>query len=262
MQPLYDSIGTTYSATRRADPSIAREIARSAAVRPGATFLDVACGTGNYTCALAGIGGIWHGTDISAVMLKKAAERSTSISWVQSSVNALPYKDSSFEGAVCSLAIHHFADLPSPFHEIWRVLRQGRFVIFTSFPEQMRGYWLCHYFPEMMQHLIEKRPARDSVTRSLRSAGFEIREIIPFHVTSELQDLFLYSGKDRPELYFDPVLRANISSFAELCPPDELHEGLISLRDDLESGKFQRITNGYRSENGDYAYVIAEKLGD
>ena len=126
----------------------------------------------------------------------------------------------------------------------------------------MRGYWLCHYFPQMMQNYIETRPARDSVTRSLRYAGFETKEIIPFHVTNELQDLFFFGGKDRPELYFDPVFRANMSPFATLCSPDELHEGFISLRDDLDSGKFQSVANGYRSENGDYAYVIAEKIHD
>jgi ubiquinone/menaquinone biosynthesis C-methylase UbiE len=262
MQPLYDSIGSSYSATRRADPSIAREIARLVQLRPEAKFLDVACGTGNYTCALGSIGGIWHGTDISAVMLKKAAERSASISWVLSSVNALPYGDGSFDGAVCSLAIHHFPDLSSSFQEVWRVLGRGRFVIFTSFPEQMRGYWLCHYFPRMMQRYIEKRPARDAVTRSLRAAGFEIKEVNPFHVTSELQDLFFYSGKDRPELYFDTVFRANMSPFAALCSPDELRAGLVSLRDDLDSGKFQGVASGYSSENGDYAYVVAEKPQD
>ena len=79
MQPLYDSIGSSYSATRRADPSITREIARLVEIRPEAKFLDVACGTGNYSCALASIGGVWHGTDISTVMLRKAAERSTCI---------------------------------------------------------------------------------------------------------------------------------------------------------------------------------------
>jgi ubiquinone/menaquinone biosynthesis C-methylase UbiE len=160
MQPLYNSIGSTYGATRRADPAIAGQVSRLVNCASGSRFLDVACGTGNYTCALAASGGEWHGTDISEVMLKQAQEKSSGIKWSVGSVESLPYQDGYFDGVVCSLAIHHFAELDTPFREVWRVLNKGHFVIFTAFPEQMRSYWLCHYFPEMMQRSCEKMPSK------------------------------------------------------------------------------------------------------
>lgn len=259
MKPLYDSIGSKYGATRRADPTIARELARLVRVKDGSSFLDVACGTGNYTCALAALGGRWHGTDISDVMLKQAAEKTSDVEWRIASSNALPFPDGSFGGVVCSLAIHHFPELSLSFREVWRVLRKGRFVIFTAFPEQMHGYWLCHYFPEMMRRSVESMPAKESVTAALLSAGFEIENITPFHVTKQLQDLFLYAGKERPELYLDPIVRTNISSFASLCAAQELHAGLRALRADLESGQFQSVAQRHSSDTGDYAYLVARK---
>ena len=259
MQPLYDSIGSTYSATRRADPAIAQEIARLVGNSDGSRFLDVACGTGNYTRALAAFGGQWYGTDISEVMLKQAIEKNSNIEWKSSSADSLPYQESFFEGVVCSLAIHHFPELISPFREVWRVLAKGNFVIFTAFPEQMQSYWLCRYFPEMMRHSIEKMPSQQSVVVSLQSTGFEIERITPFFVTNQLQDLFLYSGKERPEFYLDPVVRANISSFASLCTAEELDEGLHALRADLDSEQFKDVAQHYSSPAGDYAYVVARK---
>jgi ubiquinone/menaquinone biosynthesis C-methylase UbiE len=259
MQPLYNSIGSTYGATRRADPAIARQISRLVNCTSGSRFLDVACGTGNYTCALAALGGEWHGTDISEVMLKQAMEKNSGIEWAVGSIESLPYQDGLFDGIVCSLAIHHFAELDTPFREVWRVLKKGKFVIFTAFPEQMQNYWLCHYFPEMMRRSCEKMPSKQSVVASLQLAGFEIASVNPFLVTNQLQDLFLYSGKERPEFYLDPVVRANISSFASLCAAEELEQGLLALRADIASKRFNEVSQHYKSRLGDYAYVVATK---
>jgi ubiquinone/menaquinone biosynthesis C-methylase UbiE len=259
MQPLYDQIGSTYGGTRRADPAITHELFRLLNDGINSRFLDLACGTGNYTCALAALSGNWHGTDISEVMLKQAVEKNPSIEWKVSSAESLPYQDGLFDGIVCSLAIHHFSELGRPFREVWRVLNNGRFVIFTAFPEQMQSYWLCHYFPEMMRRSCQKMPSRQSVTAALELAGFGIEQVIPFFVTNQLQDLFLYSGKERPEFYLDPATRANISSFASLCSAEELQQGILALRADIETGRFREVSQQYQSTLGDYAFIVAGK---
>lgn len=262
MQPLYNEIGSTYCATRRADPFIAKTLARLVKVQKGHRFLDLACGTGNYTTALAEIGGEWHGCDISEVMINQARSKSSLIGWQLSKADSLPYQSKYFDGAMCTLAIHHFPDLLKPFQEVHRVLEQGVFVLFTAFSEQMEGYWLCHYFPEMMKSSIAQMPAQALVTTALQSSGFEIEKIEPFYITNELQDLFLYSGKDNPNQYLDPAVRANISSFASRCSKGELASGLERLSRDIESGEFSRVAASYQSTQGDYAYVVARKRSD
>ncbi|MFD1121418.1 class I SAM-dependent methyltransferase [Methylophilus flavus] len=267
MQPLYDTIGLSYSQTRCADAAITATLAELLAVQAQGDYLDLACGSGNYTLALAALAGAWHGVDISETMIRQAsAHRASqqhphhsSIHWQLGKANALPYANDFFDGVICTLAIHHFADLHQSFREVHRVMHEGRFVLFTAFPKQMRGYWLCHYFPQMMKRAIAQMPTEAAVTNALHAAGFEVERVVPFCVSNALEDLFLYSGKARPEQYLDPQVRANMSSFASLCCDTELAAGLQRLKQDIESGAFSQVADSYRIGQGDYAYVVARK---
>ena len=51
MEPIYNRIGAGYDATRRADPYIAGKLDSYLSTKDGLSYLDVACGTGNYTVA-------------------------------------------------------------------------------------------------------------------------------------------------------------------------------------------------------------------
>jgi ubiquinone/menaquinone biosynthesis C-methylase UbiE len=261
MTTLYDHIGSTYARSRHADPALVHTIAQHIELSSSGTYLDVACGTGNYTAALSSLGGTWNGVDISAVMLTQARSKTNAVSWLQSDATTLPFRNGLFDGAICTLAIHHFDDLERSFGEVRRVLRSGSFVIFTGLAEQMRRYWLCHYFPVMMARSIEKMPSEVQIRDALVRAGFSFVKVAPFYVTNELQDLFLYSGKYRPYLYLDSVVRANISSFATLAPSDELERGLAQLNTDLQDTAFASVQSRYNTEEGDYAFVVARTDG-
>jgi ubiquinone/menaquinone biosynthesis C-methylase UbiE len=194
-------------------------------------------------------------------MLAQARGKTSAITWCLASADSLPFSNATFDGAICTLAIHHFPALESSFTEVRRTLRSGSFVIFTGLAEQMRHYWLCHYFPEMMARSIEKMPSESTIRSALSRAGFRSAAVAPFFVTHGLQDLFLYSGKHRPELYLDSAIRANISSFAGLASTAELQEGLAQLTADLQSGAFASVKARYATEFGDYAYVTARADG-
>ena len=55
-EPIYNTIGKTYDTTRKADPEIAQKITRLLCVEPQKTYLDIGCGSGNYTGALNRLG--------------------------------------------------------------------------------------------------------------------------------------------------------------------------------------------------------------
>jgi ubiquinone/menaquinone biosynthesis C-methylase UbiE len=257
--PLYDRIGAGYDATRRADPAIVATLARLLGLSSAGNYLDLACGTGHYTAALAARGGRWHGIDASQRMLEPARRQGKGIDWRQGDASALPYEARHFDGVMCTLAIHHFADLHTAFTEVARVLDEGPFVLFTAFSEQMRHYWLWRYFPHMMAASTAQMPARDVVLEALAAAGFAESRIEPFQVRGSLQDLFLYAGRQRPSLYLDTAVRANISSFARLCPPGELHDGLAALQADLQAGRADALATMPDESAGDYAFVVARK---
>lgn len=256
----YDSIGIGYDATRRADPRIAAVLARLLEASPGQRLLDVACGTGNYTRALHDQGLDITGVDQSATMLDAARAKAPETAWHQADVAALPFADASFAGAICTLAIHHFTDLEVAFREVARVMDAGRLVILTSTPEQMRAYWLNHYFPDLMQRSIAQMPDMGAVRASLEQAGFGIEAVESWFIPPDPIDLFLYCGKHTPSLYLDPRVRAGISTFSALAARKEVDAGLGLLASDIETGEISRVMQGYASNLGDYTFIAARKL--
>ncbi|MDH3492315.1 MAG: class I SAM-dependent methyltransferase [Acidobacteriota bacterium] len=258
MQSKYDLIAEKYDATRCADGLILEKLVFHLRVEASGRYLDAACGSGNYTSALARKGGSWNGIDQSSVMLTKAKSKSASISWICGDVGRLPFSEGSFDGVVCTLAIHHFPSRLQAFREFRRVLARGRFVVFTSTREQMKGYWLSEYFPAAMERSREQMPDLGSIESDLLESGFEISETEPYFIHDGLQDLFLYCGKHRPEMYLDEDVRRGISTFSVLSDPDEIDSGCAKLGRDLESGKINEVIRKYENDLGDYCFVVCE----
>lgn len=241
MASLYDSIGKSYDTTRKADAEIARRLRNNLQVVDGSKILDIACGTGNYTIALQESGLQMVGSDISSEMLIKAKEKSNDIQWELADVKQLPYNDNSFSGATCILAIHHFDNLYTPFKEVYRVIDRGRFVIFTSSPEQINNYWLKEYFPEAIYKSAKQMPEVIEVSNTLIEVGFNIIGHETFLVQPDLQDFFLYSGKYEPRMYLNGKVRSGISTFANLASVEEIKKGCSQLKKDIETYKFEDI---------------------
>lgn len=259
--PTYEKIGHQYNLTRRADPFLVEQIANLLEIEPNSHYLDLACGTGNYTVALADRGGIWTGIDHSSVMIQTASGRSAQIDWQIADAEAIPFENESFDGAIVTLALHHFLDPVRVFHQLVRILKSGSpVVLFTATAEQMENYWLNHYFPQAMQRSIEQMPTLSQTLNYLEQGGFLVDRCQPYFVSPELQDFFLYSGKNRPEIYLDERVRQGSSTFASLANPNELIEGCTKLADDIISGRFNEIYQQYHDRNGDYIFIRAIKL--
>lgn len=92
-------------------------------------FLDVGCGEGYYTMALAKQAGITVGIDLSSSVLRvfRGLEEfpDDKIWLVNSDVERLPFEDSSFDKALCSHVLEHVLDDRAVLSEIYRVLRVG-----------------------------------------------------------------------------------------------------------------------------------------
>jgi ubiquinone/menaquinone biosynthesis C-methylase UbiE len=257
-QPLYDKIGATYDATRRAEPGIVDILVELLNLRTGGRVLDIGCGTGNYTTALQARGLAGLGLDRSGLMLRTADAKSGDLMLVGADAAALPFADESFAGAICTLAIHHFQDLEASFAEAARILHNGRLVILTQLPEQIMRYWLRAYFPRMIERSADQMPDWGTIEISLRRAGFRTWTQRLCWMPEQPVDLFLYSGKHQPHLYLDERVRANISSFANLANRDELGAGLERLKQDLARGRFEQATSEYEDVGGDYLFIAAQ----
>src|SRR6185369_9220401 len=140
---LYDDIGTGYNLTRRPDPFITEKLFHLLSPQKTKFYLDIGCGTGNYTVSLIERGYHFCGVDPSEQMLQEARARSGKACWSVGSSEKIFSDDKTFDGAIATLTIHHWNDLEKSFNELFRVLKEGsKFILFTSTPEQMKSYWL------------------------------------------------------------------------------------------------------------------------
>jgi SAM-dependent methyltransferase len=113
---LYDTIGTTYTATRRTEPRIAAQV--WAALGDARTVLNVGAGTGSYEPPDRKVWAV----EPSAVM---RAQRPTGAApCVAASAESLPFEDKSFDAAMAFATVHHWQDPIAGLLEMRRVARR------------------------------------------------------------------------------------------------------------------------------------------
>jgi SAM-dependent methyltransferase len=257
---IYNRIGNDYNGTRCADAFITSRLIALLAPNPDGLYLDIGCGTGNYTIALAEKGFDFYGVEPSAKMLNEAQSNNNNIKWLLGTAEQIPLPDNFFGGAIGTLTLHHWKDLNAAFKELNRVLRKQATIVFlTATPEQMKGYWLNHYFPEMLHKSIIQMPSIEVLKENMIKNGFEISNTEKYFIPDDLQDCFLYVGKNKPELYLDERIRKGISSFSALANVEEVELGLSELESDIKTGKFEEIKRKYHNNLGDYLFISAKK---
>jgi len=109
-----------------------------AGLEPGRA-LDAACGTGRQAAALADLGHDVIGIDGSPAMLEKARARVPQADFRIGELAALPFEASSFDLAVCSLALTHVEDPAPAIAELARVVRSGGRIVLSD----VHPYWVA-----------------------------------------------------------------------------------------------------------------------
>lgn len=164
----------------------AAELVSAAALRQGERVLDVACGTGIVARLAAdqvAPGGTVAGLDVNPAMLSVArsvAESSgRSIKWYESSAEAMPLPDASFDVVFCQLGLMFIADRAAAAREIRRVLVPGgRALVSTARPnalfDAMEAGIAHHIGPEAAGFVrqVFSLPEPTALERLLHDAGF------------------------------------------------------------------------------------------
>ncbi|GGS38299.1 class I SAM-dependent methyltransferase [Actinokineospora fastidiosa] len=217
---VYDTIGRTYTSTRRPDPRVAARI--TAALGDAATVVDVGAGAGSYeppTTVLA--------VEPSPTMIAQRPPGAAPA--VRAVAEAIPLPDKSVDAAMAVLTIHHWTDLAAGLAELRRVAR-SRVVILTWDQTVAREFWLLReYLPEA----IAIDDARAVPIDRLADALDARVEAVP--VPHDCTDGFLAAYWRRPAAYLDPAVRAGASGLAQ-TGDTRLRPGLARLEADLTSG--------------------------
>jgi SAM-dependent methyltransferase len=221
---LYDTIGATYTVTRRTEPRIAAKV--WAALGDARTVLNVGAGTGSYEP---------HGPDVTAVepsALMRAQRPSGAAPCVAAVAESLPFPDRSFDAAMAFSTIHHWPDPIAGLSEMRRVAR--RVVVFThesSDTGWLHRFWLTRdYLPEVA-HIIDGRP---TLTEQAGAIGARIEPVL---IPWDCEDGFFEAYWRRPEAYLDERVRRGVSVWTKVGPDVE-QRAVRNLRHDLVSGRW------------------------
>src|SRR5260370_20090318 len=237
---LYDTIGATYTVTRRTEPRIAAQV--WAALGDAGTVLNAGAGTGHYEPS---------GRDVPAVepsAVMRAQRPAGAARCVAAAAESLPFEDQSFDAAMAFATVHHWQDPIAGLREMRRVAR--RVVVFThdtSATGWCRRFWLTRdYLPEVADLLV----GRPSLTEMARAIGARVEPVL---IPWDCADGFFEAYWPRAEAHLEENVRRGISVWARVGPDAE-QRAVHSLRNDLASGR-------WAERNRDLVALDAAELG-
>jgi SAM-dependent methyltransferase len=220
---IYDTIGATYTTTRRPDPRIAAQI--HAALGDAETVINVGAGTGSYEPPQTVLA-----VEPSAVMIAQRPVGAAPA--IQAGAESIPLGDDAADAVMALLTVHHWTDLEAGVAEMRRIARR-RIVVLTWDQSVTRETWLLsEYLPEAAA-LDDARAIPVEHLAALLGAT----RIEPVPIPHDCTDGFAVAYWRRPEAYLDPVVRAGISMLAQ-TGEEAIAPGLSRLADDLSTGRW------------------------
>jgi SAM-dependent methyltransferase len=220
---LYDTIGASYTATRRTEPRIAARIWD--ALGDARTVLNVGAGTGSYEppdrYVLA----------VEPSVLMRSQRPPDAAPCLAGSAENLPFDDNSFDAAMAVCTLHHWQDPVAGLREMRRVAR--RVVVFLFDTSEPTQFWLNRdYLPEFAA--LRACRVLASVTDL---AGAINARLEPVAIPWDCADGFFEAYWRRPEAYLDENVRRGVSVW-DSVGPDVEQRAVRSLRRDLASGRW------------------------
>jgi len=221
---LYDDLGRTYAATRRADPRFAARI--NAELGDAASVINIGAGTGSYEPPETVLA-----IEPSKTMIRQRSPAAPPA--VQAVAERLPVRDNCVDAALAVLTIHHWTDLEAGIAEMRRVARH-RVVILTCDSVKLSSeFWL------LAEYLPEAGRADPGMAVPIERLMTLLDEpvVTPLPVPHDCADGFGAAYWQRPEAYLDPAIQSGISLLAR-AGQATLEHGLRRLAADLDSGRW------------------------
>jgi ubiquinone/menaquinone biosynthesis C-methylase UbiE len=149
----------------------------------GTAALDLACGPGIVTAALAKVAQTVVAFDLTPEMLKRAAHRCraaglSNVTFRQGDAAALPFADGTFDRVVTRLSIHHFTDPARVLAEIHRVTRAGGRLVLGDIvsSEDVEEAGLHNAIETLRDPSHVRMLPASELTALVRQAGFAVVE--------------------------------------------------------------------------------------
>lgn len=170
-------------------------------VQPHYQVLDLACGTGDLTCAIhkyLNHRGAVFGADINSAMLKIARKRVIelnifqSVRFIEANAECLPFETNSFNAAIIGFGLRNFTNIRASLNELYRVLQPGSRLVILEFSKphpSIKPFFEAYSFnvlpklgkiilkdSESYQYLAESiklHPNQEELIALMEKSGFE-----------------------------------------------------------------------------------------
>jgi demethylmenaquinone methyltransferase / 2-methoxy-6-polyprenyl-1,4-benzoquinol methylase len=129
-----------------------RRVAELAAVKSGDRTLDLCCGTGDISFALAAKGADVTGVDFSEAMLEVAKRRKAesgkaeTLKFIQGDALKIPFAESSFDAVTVGYGLRNLASWEVGLKEMLRVAKPGGRLVVLEFGKPANALWRALYF--------------------------------------------------------------------------------------------------------------------
>lgn len=219
-------VASRYESARRLPPetmSLWMQILKSSIpARAVHKVLDLGCGTGRFTRALAETFGCPAiGVEPSAAMLKVASSKAEAgVEWKEGSADSIPLEDRSVDLVFMSQVFHH---LPSPkraLAEIFRVLTPAGYLVLRNGTREHNHEleWL-RFFPAAYQIEEQRTPFAREIVAAITRENFAAIS----HQT--VRQLFASSYAD----YFNKISCRGLSALIAISD-EAFHEGVEKFK--------------------------------
>lgn len=191
-------------------PDLARLVELAQASHP-VRALDIGCGGGHVTYALAPLAEAVTACDLSPEMLETVSAESTrrglaNVSTAKGCAEALPFAVASFDFLASRYSAHHWSDFAAGLREARRVARPGATAVFMDVLGADRpdiDTWL-----QSLELLRDPSHVRDyslsQWSRELAAAGFQVARVTTFRLPL---DFTAWVGRMRPSATAVAALR-------------------------------------------------------
>jgi ubiquinone/menaquinone biosynthesis C-methylase UbiE len=196
--------------------------------QPITCLVDVGCGTGRFTGALATtFGCVTLGLDPAGPMLQAAqTTHCPAMHWVQAAAEAIPVVSHTFDVAWLSQVIHHLPDWAVVCRELHRILRPGGYLVVRNGTQETNAMtpWL-RCFPEARAVEQCRIPSRQAIIDQITAHAYD------GVVLRTVWQVFASSASS----YYDKIAQRGLSA-------------LITISDDAFAAGLQRLQAWARAQ--------------